>query len=149
MKELNEVMVRNLAAEAVGSHGEPHLGIGSTREQISMFETLVAFGYRLCDATRGNDGYSSAPIEVAVVEPTPAKLTTAQLNKQVANFIGSQREIGGKIKAIKLIREQKHIGLYEAKVYCDQLQAGMTPFTTKQWEQFCVGGLQRDWLKRG
>lgn len=147
MKELNEVMVRNLAAEAVGSHGEPHLGIGSTREQISMFETLVAFGYRLCDATRGNDGYSSAPIEVAVVEPTPAKLTTALLNRKVAEFLGSQRDVGGKINAIRLIREQKRIGLREAKLYCDQLQNGMPAFTTKQWAAFVSATLVPDWLK--
>lgn len=142
---MTDAQMRDLAAKAVGCKdlNSVSLGAGATRIQINTFESLTAFGYVMLDIIASE----SKQLEPPTIDVQPVKLTTAQLNRQVATFIGATRDIGGKIKAIKLIREQKAIGLREAKLYCDQLQAGMNAFTTKQWGEFCSGNFRPSWLR--
>lgn len=139
---MTDERMRELAAKSVGRknlHGIS-LAAGATRVQMSMFEALTAFGYTILDIIAA-EAKQAVPVDAG-----PVKLKTTQLNKQISELMRAGLGIGGKINAIKLIREQKGIGLREAKLYCDQLQNGMAPFTTDQWNAFCTGELKPDWL---
>lgn len=138
---MTDAQMRDLAAKAVGrkDRNDITLGAGATPVQVSTFEALTMFGYAMLDSIAAE----ANPVDAIQV---PARMTATELNKRVAELIGT--DIRNKIMAIRLIREQRSIGLRDAKYYCDALAAGLTlPLTGRQWASFEAGEFHPSWLK--